>query len=118
MLTEIQVSDREIDNLRSLAAAARRDDEDSPLAAAVTDLLTRVNDDPNTHKEYGFSVQLVGIARAHGRTKIEAARKLSEFTDVDAHVPYDGVTVTQLTLVPENAVLVDIDGSPLDQHRR
>lgn len=117
--TTVRLSDATIATLRSTVRAARDNDDESALVAAVDEVLALLADDTTREKEYGYRVHLTGTVRTRHRTRTGAALQLGQFQDVDCEVAYGEVTVTGLSIVPDDDItLIDIDGEPIGPRPR
>ena len=116
--TQLVVRQDLINKLRTLTHNSADDEELNDLVATVRELLALVPDDPRNEKEYGFMVTLRAVARTRAMSQQDALLALAEFQTVDANVSYENVTITEMSFVPdEDLVLIDIDGDDLDQRR-
>jgi hypothetical protein len=111
---QIVVPEELLRTLRTLKGDSDDSEEDNALRTAVAELLALAPGDPAHEKEYGFRVTLRAVARVGGTSKAEALGKLAEFQSVDCNIPYEDVTITEASFVPEDVTLIDIDGGALD----
>lgn len=113
--TLIAVPDQLMNNLRSLLRDRNDPEEQTALTEAVRELLELAPDDnPNHDTEYAFLCTLRGMIRVTDRSKVGALLALTEYQAVDCNVPYENATLTEVSFVPEDVDLVEIDGNPID----
>lgn len=113
MNTMLIVDNRLLGRLRALMREEGDADERSELATAVQELLDAGPKTEDGEHEYGFEVDLRGVLRTRATDATEGYARLLAFQDVDTTVDYDGVTLTQVSLVPRDVRLVDVDGIPV-----
>lgn len=111
--TQLVVPAKLLATLRTLTRNPDDADENAALYEAVADLLALAPDDPANEKEYAFLVTLRAVARVTDTSKTGALLKLAEFQSVDCNIPYQSVTVTEASFVPEDVTLIEIDGKEL-----
>lgn len=107
--TTVSVPNALIDRLRELAKPGD-DEADDAIRGAVAELVALADDDTTAESEYGFAVTLRGMARVRGLDRVRALAELVEFQAVETNIVYGGVTITELSFVPEDVELVEIDG--------